>query len=69
MHKYCLESSPRTFGFSSIAAEFYEIKKGEYRSTEVQKYSEKHENDFTYNTLKMYKNGTESTNKDNKNLI
>ena len=35
------------FVLSSEAAVFYEIKKGEYRSTEVQKYSEKHENDFT----------------------
>ena len=47
MYKYCLESSPRTFGLSSKAAVFYEIKKGENKSTEVQKYSEKHENDFT----------------------
>ena len=36
------------FDLSSKASVFYEIKKGEYRSTEVQKYSEKHENDFTF---------------------
>ena len=35
------------FVLSSKTAVFYEIRKGEYRSTEVQKYSEKHENDFT----------------------
>ena len=47
MYEQWLESTHRMFALSSKAAVFYELKKGEYTSTEVQKYSEKHENDFT----------------------
>ena len=47
MYEQSLESTPCMFVLSSKAAVFYEVKKGEYKSTEVQKYSEKHENDFT----------------------
>ena len=48
MYEQWLESTHRMFVLSSKAAVFYEIKKVEYRSTEVQKYTEKYENDFTY---------------------
>ena len=48
------------FVLSSKAAVFYEIKKGEYRSTEVQKYSEKHGNDFTFSLAKDSENETDN---------
>ena len=51
MYEWWLESTPRMFVLSSKSAVFYEIKKGEFRSTEVQKYSEKQENDFTSHLL------------------
>ena len=47
MYEQWLEFTPRMFVLSFKAAVLYEIKKGENRSTEVQKYGEKHENDFT----------------------
>ena len=53
MYEQWLEPTPRMFVLNSKAAIVYEIKKSEYRSTEVQKYNEKHENDFTYSEKRV----------------